>query len=256
MNRRGESGACMFGMAMFIALLVTASKITVWAGAAHARGYIRTYALRRAAIAPEHMALEAAEAAAKGFEARYASLEPRVTQLRSVAAGIVAQDRQSWAELTQRATRQYTERWIADQLNAFLISAAAIPGIGTERKRVLASHGIETAADVNAKDVGEVPGFGPKLTDALIDWRTDCARTVAKRTVPSMPAGFLDSLKREHSVALAKSVEKLRVEFSAIRQAVSEREAAARYHAGAVSTARAALRRARARAIEIGPTSS
>jgi hypothetical protein len=55
-------------------------------------------------------------------------------------------------------------------LDRFEIEDANIEGIGKGRKQTLASYGIETAADLDSKLHG-VPGFGPKLTKALMSWR-------------------------------------------------------------------------------------
>lgn len=67
------------------------------------------------------------------------------------------------------------------QLNAYLrqvyISNSQISGIGSSRKAVLASFGIETAADVNRQAISRIKGFGDVLTKELVDWR---ARVEAK----------------------------------------------------------------------------
>jgi DNA-binding helix-hairpin-helix protein with protein kinase domain len=65
----------------------------------------------------------------------------------------------------------------ASQLQQYLqqqfISTHDIPDIGPVRKAVLASNGIETAADVSERAVRKVPGFGPKLTQKLVLWRRE-----------------------------------------------------------------------------------
>jgi DNA-binding helix-hairpin-helix protein with protein kinase domain len=63
------------------------------------------------------------------------------------------------------------------QLAAFLqqhfISDASIRGIATTRKATLASFGIETAFDIEAEAVMQVPGFKAKLTHRLVRWRQE-----------------------------------------------------------------------------------
>ena len=53
----------------------------------------------------------------------------------------------------------------AVQRDAFLrtnyINDASIKGIGPARKTVLQSYGIETALDLEAMKISDVPGFGP-----------------------------------------------------------------------------------------------
>lgn len=56
-------------------------------------------------------------------------------------------------------------------LDAFFIENYEIPSIGTSRKAVLASFGIETAADITWNKVIRVRGFGEKLTRDLVGWR-------------------------------------------------------------------------------------
>ncbi len=68
----------------------------------------------------------------------------------------------------ERQKRQHLER--------FFISDASIPGVGVGRTAVLASHGIETAADISASRIKNIKGFGESLTRALVDWRKTCER--------------------------------------------------------------------------------
>jgi DNA-binding helix-hairpin-helix protein with protein kinase domain len=60
-------------------------------------------------------------------------------------------------------------------LDRIEIEDANIEGIGKGRKQTLASYGIETAADIDYSKLDGVPGFGPKLTNALISWRDGLA---------------------------------------------------------------------------------
>ena len=60
-------------------------------------------------------------------------------------------------------------------LDLFEIEDANIDGVGKGRKQTLASYGIETAADLDFSKLQGVPGFGPKLTKALVSWRDNLA---------------------------------------------------------------------------------
>jgi DNA-binding helix-hairpin-helix protein with protein kinase domain len=66
------------------------------------------------------------------------------------------------------------------QLREFLddqyIERARIPKVGDGRKATLRGYGIETALDVIEKQNVEIPGFGPKLRTALLDWAKSIAR--------------------------------------------------------------------------------
>jgi DNA-binding helix-hairpin-helix protein with protein kinase domain len=61
------------------------------------------------------------------------------------------------------------------QLEAFLdrhrIEKAKLPGISSGRTATLQSFGVETALDIIKNDILQVPGFGPVLTDTLLNWR-------------------------------------------------------------------------------------
>jgi len=56
-------------------------------------------------------------------------------------------------------------------LERYFIENAEISNIGRTRAFVLASYGVETAADVSYDRVSSMPGFGPVLTQKLVDWR-------------------------------------------------------------------------------------
>jgi DNA-binding helix-hairpin-helix protein with protein kinase domain len=56
-------------------------------------------------------------------------------------------------------------------LERYFIENAEISNIGKKRALVLASYGIETAADVSEYGVASIPGFGPVLTQNLVEWR-------------------------------------------------------------------------------------
>lgn len=68
----------------------------------------------------------------------------------------------------------------ARQLQAFLdqhrLADAKVKGIGDGRLTTLISYGVETAADVEYYAVISIPGFGPLLTQSLVDWRTSVER--------------------------------------------------------------------------------
>ncbi|MFZ4848213.1 MAG: helix-hairpin-helix domain-containing protein, partial [Caldilinea sp.] len=66
------------------------------------------------------------------------------------------------------------------QLHEYLdnqhINRANIPGIGPARRASLISFGVETAADVDEAVISCIPGFGPKLTCELVEWRRQFER--------------------------------------------------------------------------------
>jgi DNA-binding helix-hairpin-helix protein with protein kinase domain len=70
-------------------------------------------------------------------------------------------------ELERERERVQRERF----LDLFEIAKAKIEGIGKGRTQILASFGIETAADVTRGKLASVPGFGPKRQSILLAWR-------------------------------------------------------------------------------------
>ena len=56
-------------------------------------------------------------------------------------------------------------------LDRFRIDRAEIHGIGAGRTSMLASYGIETAADIKKSKIMQIPGFGEALTSELVEWR-------------------------------------------------------------------------------------
>lgn len=56
-------------------------------------------------------------------------------------------------------------------LDRFLIRGARMSGIGPARTAILASYGVETAADIRPDILRKVPDFGDVLTAKLLAWR-------------------------------------------------------------------------------------
>lgn len=88
------------------------------------------------------------------------SIHQQIGQLKS------ERDRQV-ARLEARREEAQLRRY----LDRFRIQSASIPNIGATRTAMLASYGIETAADVKESQVLRIPGFGPSLTADLLRWR-------------------------------------------------------------------------------------
>ena len=70
-------------------------------------------------------------------------------------------------------------------LDSFQIHRASIRGVGPAKEATLASYGIETAADISRARVLRVPGFGPKTSQPLLDWRNSKQRRFAYDPKPN-----------------------------------------------------------------------
>ena len=248
---RLRGAVCIVGGIAVLVLLGAFSQLSAWFKTLGSNTWDPLYRARQAAYASELALLDAAERAATASWAGRASLVARVQRLKLKAAELVAMDQRAATGIPARAAQQFRDRWIQDQLDTFMISRASIGGIGIERTRVLASHGIETAADVNERDVRTVPGFGPALTDVLIAWRNDCAQMVGKRALPAMPTTYVQLLLREHGAQLAKSAVGMAEEFRSVSALIREQDLHGSQSANAVATARSAYRQAREKALAI-----
>jgi DNA-binding helix-hairpin-helix protein with protein kinase domain len=87
------------------------------------------------------------------------------------------------------------------QLNQFLdrisLSDARIPKIGPGRKAMLASFGIDTAADVSYGSVTQVPGIGPTYAANLLAWRQTVERRFRFNPAGAIPKSEIERVDRE-----------------------------------------------------------
>jgi hypothetical protein len=88
-------------------------------------------------------------------------------------------------------------------LDRFLIAHAKIKKIGSGRKTVLASFGIETAADIDARKISGIQGFGPSLVAELVAWR----QTQASKFLfnPNEPTNQADLAALKSKIAARKA---------------------------------------------------
>lgn len=142
----------------------------------------------------------------------------------------------SYRDLPQRRVREVQAlerdsraRQLHRYLDAQRIDRARIRDIGPTRSATLQSFGIETAAEVTAAALANVPGFGPKLTQTMLDWRRSLERRfVYNARVPIDPADIADLDRRlqqtraELERALAAGAENLQY---TVRRTVAARAA-------------------------------
>jgi hypothetical protein len=95
--------------------------------------------------------------------ARRIELEQSLVALNSMATERQKRLNQLEKERFERQRERY--------LDHFYLESATINRIGPSRKAMLLSFGIETAADVVAAQIQQIPGFGVALTEELLDWR-------------------------------------------------------------------------------------
>ncbi|MCL9845885.1 helix-hairpin-helix domain-containing protein [Ralstonia solanacearum] len=102
--------------------------------------------------------------------AGFTKKKSELIRLKTEYQALDAKEQRAMEELKSTAEERQKQRY----LERFFISDASISGVGPGRTTVLASHGIETAADISASRIKNIKGFGEGLTRALVDWRKTC----------------------------------------------------------------------------------
>jgi DNA-binding helix-hairpin-helix protein with protein kinase domain len=103
------------------------------------------------------------EALVAPFRAHYYQLEMAKANL----ADVPNERKRRLAKLEAEREKNQRIRF----LDSYPIDRAGIRNIGASRTAMLASYGIETAADVLSHAILQIPGFGPAYTKSLVDWR-------------------------------------------------------------------------------------
>ncbi|KPC02083.1 hypothetical protein QO021_29950 (plasmid) [Pseudomonas amygdali pv. lachrymans] len=138
----------------------------------------------------------------------------------------------------QRQRTAYLER--------FYIEKAVLPGVGSAKRAALQSFGIETAAEINARKIMQIRGFGERITQVLMDWRDSHERNFRFNPATAISPADTQVVKN--------AVRKRAVEISAlmvqglkdIRQGPEVRDRALRRHLKTVQQAANELAQAEA----------
>lgn len=114
------------------------------------------------------------------------------------------------AQALQSLEARKRELQLSKFLDRFEISKANVPLIGASRAATLASHGIETAADVETYKVEAIAGFGPRMAANLVEWREKQKRQFRfDASQPTDPREIAEVERRifEKRVKLVKELE-------------------------------------------------
>jgi DNA-binding helix-hairpin-helix protein with protein kinase domain len=130
-----------------------------------------------------------AEASPASFRAKLAELEGAKREW--INLPITRQTR--YHELERGRERQQRRSF----LERHQVEDATISGIGAGRKAMLASYNVETAWDVSEASVCAVPGFGPALTERLLDWRRDIERKFRFDSTKAVDPNEIAALDRD-----------------------------------------------------------
>ncbi|WP_426399495.1 helix-hairpin-helix domain-containing protein [Ralstonia sp. R-29] len=125
--------------------------------------------------------------------AGFTKKKSELVRLKTEYQALDAKEQRAMEELKSTAEARQKQRY----LERFFISDASISGVGPGRKTVLASHGIETAADISASRIKNIKGFGEGLTRALVDWRKTCERGFRFNPSTAVPAADIAGVRNK-----------------------------------------------------------
>jgi DNA-binding helix-hairpin-helix protein with protein kinase domain len=114
--------------------------------------------------------------------------------------------------------RTWAEAWKLEALKLIRIDDAAIEDIGGERKRILRSHGIVFASDIEEAVIRAIPGFGPHLTLRLVSWKTHRMREIASKQPPGIPREWRMQHDARRRAAYCQVLRNDRTTLQAMRQ--------------------------------------
>ena len=104
-------------------------------------------------------------------------------------------------------------------LDRFIIAHAKIPKIGSGRKAVLASFGIETAADIEQYRIAAIQGFGPTLVASLMEWRQNLTKRFVFNASEPINPNDLVALRSRISNQKIELDKKIRASVANLQQA-------------------------------------
>jgi hypothetical protein len=103
-------------------------------------------------------------------------------------------------------------------LDRYLIANAKIKKIGSGRKAVLASFGIETAADVDQSKILTIQGFGPGLVAELMAWKQGLANKFVYNASEPINPSDLFALKTRLATRKAELERAIRALAASLQQ--------------------------------------
>ena len=139
-------------------------------------------------------AIDAAERGWKETAAQYvqafSTQKAKLTELKHHYLNLHTEQQAELGELGKNVEQIQLQQ----HLQNHFISDKTIAGIGASREAVLRSYGIETAFDVQQLSTTRIPGFGPKLATALMNWREGIVRQFRFDPKTGIPAAELNML--------------------------------------------------------------
>ncbi len=179
------------------------------------------------------------EASRNVFAERLKSLD----KVRAGLADLPNERRRRLAKLEGEREERQRQRY----LDRFRIDRVKIRGIGPGRTSMLASYGIETAADIDGPRILTIPGFGQALTFELVHWRWERERNFRFNPNESVDRRDIDAIDRDLELRRQGLLSDLRQGPDALRRIGQEISAAQPRLAPVLEKAWTALKIAEAR---------
>jgi DNA-binding helix-hairpin-helix protein with protein kinase domain len=159
---------------------------------------------------------------------RFQKCKVSLIKARDELVSLAAREKVELAALARTAEERQRRQFLERQL----IRSASISGVGVAKKASLRSFGIETAADIEWSRVIRVSGFGPLLTQTMLDWRSQCesrfrfdpSRAVAQADRDAIRSSILGR-RWQLETALVKGLHELKDCQSAVQAAQVSLEA-------------------------------
>ena len=146
-------------------------------------------------------------------------LEKLSTAIRSgmTLMGDLSRAKESYERLIRNRPRAHDilgpeeyHKQLANYLRAFRLADFKLAGISETRRRVLTYVGVETAADIEAGMLSNLPELNAYAIDSLLVWRNGLAEKFVPARVPALTPFERDKRLREIEKQLLLGVVKLR----------------------------------------------
>src|SRR5260221_2690690 len=154
------------------------------------------------------------EAAREYFTEKLRALEKARMEL----ADLPKERRRRLAKLEGEREMRQRQRY----LDRYRIDRAKIKGIGSGRTAMLASYGIETAADVDRVKIMQIPSFGEALSAELVGWRRLHERNFRFNPTEPVDRRDIDTMDPELAAERQKLLSRLQRGHTVLRRLSQE----------------------------------
>lgn len=172
------------------------------------------------------------------FAIRYTESSRIVESLRQIEHAESHEMQQLQANARQRQLEAF--------LDGYFLRDATIRDIGSGRVALLESYGIESANDVTERGIAAVPGFGPKLTQRLMEWRMSIERNFRFDPAKGLPQADVARIRTKYLQLRHAGQKHLQTNKAELVRLSDAAKAATQSVASALGARRAALAQANA----------